>query len=313
MELQLSIRNAAASDARSIAVLFQQVYGKSSHPCKDPQAVEHGIVSGSTLWQLAAAEEQVVACVASMPNDWNRSWELGRGVVLPEYREAGLGSQLLCRSLQRARQSSSCDVLIGFPRNRSMMKMLRRLEPTFVPVGHDGAINVANNLREYHVISFTSNPSASFPHYIPTCRSLAGEDFVSEKVFQPLGLRPITAPYPPQLIAGAGGRRWGPFSYEYEPRCASRSLEITAYHEQRQDPGEAAAALTSMLPAFDEVEHVRTIVPVDKNEFICRLMELGFEVTAYLPAWYSSQGGPLRLCVDGEGRIWQRTCRSWHP
>jgi GNAT superfamily N-acetyltransferase len=290
MELQTTIRNAAVCDAQSIATLFQRVYGESSHPCKNAQAVEQGILSGSTLWQLAVAEEQVIACVASMPNTWNRSWELGRGVVLPEYRKAGLGSKLLWHSLQRARQSAFCDVLIGFPRNRSMMNMLRRLDPSFVPVGHDGAINVANNQREYHAISFTPNPSAAFRHHIPSSGSLADEDFVAEKIFRPLCLKPDEAAYPPQLIVGAGSRRWGPFSIECEPRCASRSLEITGYHENRQDAAEAIAALRSMLRAFHQVEHVRLTVLVDKKDFIRRLVDLGFEVTAYLPAWYSSQG-----------------------
>ena len=307
MELQLTIRSGAAEDAASIAMLFQQVYGSSSHPCKDGRAVEDGILSGSTLWQLATAEEQVIACVASMPSRWNRSWELGRGVVLPEYRDAGLGSELLWHSLQRARHSRSCDVLIGFPRNRSMVNMLRRLDPSFVVIGHDGGINVANNVREYHAISFTPNPSAEFPHYIPAEDSLAADDFVSERVFRPLGLRPVAAPYPSQLIAGCGSKRWGPFSFEYEPQCASRSLEIAAYHDQRQDAAEAAVALASMVRAYEQVEHVRLVVLVDKNDFIRRLTELGFEVTAYLPAWYSHEDARYD-CV-----LMARTCFTAEP
>lgn len=289
----LTIRNATPEDSPSIAHLFQLAYGQSSHPCKAPQHVHEGICSGSTAWRVAVDQDRVVACVTLLVNVWNHSWELARAVTLPEYRGGGLGTELMQCSVDEACTSSSCDVIVGFPRSRTMLHIVSGLKPSMLPVGHDGAINVANGTREYHAITYTPNPGAQFRHYIPASPSLADREFVRKNIFGPLGFSPERAEYPPQWVVGDGIEHpdLKPFSFGYDPFCPSDAIEITHYGADSRDAGQVARELILMLDSFYHARHARLVVLVDKSEFIEKLIDAGFEVTAYLPAWYLYQKG----------------------
>jgi GNAT superfamily N-acetyltransferase len=289
----LTIRTATPKDSPSIAHLFQLVYGQSSHPCKDAEHVREGICSGSTAWRVAVDQDKVVACVTLLVNVWNHSWELARAVTLPEYRGGGLGTELMQCSVDEACASSSCDVIVGFPRSRTMLHIVSSLKPSMLPVGHDGAINVANGMREYHAITYTRNSGARFRHYIPDSLSLADSEFVRNNIFEPLGFSAERAEYPPQWVVGDGIEHpdLKPFSFGYDPFCPSDAIEITRYGAGSRDAGQVAQELILMLDSFYHARHARLLVPVDKCEFMQKLMDAGFEATAYLPAWYLHQGG----------------------
>lgn len=289
----LMIRNATPEDSLSIARLFQLAYGQSSHPCKDAQHVREGIGSGSTAWRVAVDQDRVVACVTLIVNVWNHSLELARAVTLPEYRGGGLGTELMQCSVDEACTSSSCDVIVGFPRSRTMLHIVSGLKPSMLPVGHDGAINVANGTREYHAIAYTRNPGVRFRHHIPSSPSLADSEFVHNNIFGPLGFSPERAEYPPQWVVGDGIEHpdLKPFSFGYDPFCPSDAIEITCYNADSRDAGQVARELILMLDSFYHARHARLVVPVDKSEFIEKLADAGFEVTAYLPGWYLHQGG----------------------
>jgi GNAT superfamily N-acetyltransferase len=289
----LTIRNAAPEDSSSIARLFQLAYGPSSHPCKDAQHVRDGICSGRAAWRLAVDQDRVVACVTLLVNVWNHSLELARAVTLPEYRGGGLGTELMQCSVDEACTSSWCDVIVGFPRSRTMLHIVSGLKPSMLPVGHDGAINVANGTREYHAVTYTPNPGARFRHYIPAFPSLADVEFVRNNIFGPLGFSPERAEYPPQWVVGEGIEHpdLKPFSFGYDPFCPSDAIEITRYGADSRDAGQVARELILMLDSFYHARHARLIVPVDKREFMEKLIDAGFEATAYLPAWYLHKGG----------------------
>lgn len=289
----LTIRSASREDSRAISGLFQLAYGRSSHPCKDPQHVNEGICSGSARWRIAIDHDKVVACVTLIVNGWNNSWELARAVTLPEYRGGGLGTELMQCSLDEACASPSCDVIVGFPRSRTMLHIVSGLKPSMLPVGHDGAINVANGTREYHAITFASNPGARFRHYVPASPSLADSEFVRDCIFEPLRFSPERAAYPSQWVVGDGIEHpdLKPFSFGYDPLCPSDAIEITGYNADSQDAGQLARDLMLLLESFYYARHARLVVPVDKIEFIAKLVDSGFELTAYLPAWYLHHGG----------------------
>ncbi len=285
---QLTIRSATDEDAREISGLFQLTYGDSSHPCKDAQRIVDSIRSGVTAWRVALDEERIVACGTLIVNRWNQCWEIGRAITLPEYRGAGIATQLMQRNIEDACLSSYCDLLVGFPRSRTMLNIARDVKPAFLPVGHDGAINVANGLREYHTVTFALNPYSKFRHCVPSFISMADTDFVRDNIFEPLGFSPERGEYPPVWIAGDGYQLSDlePFAFEYDPFCASNSLEVTGCNREFRDAPEAANALLLMLESFYHVRHVRLAVLLDKTDFIEYLVGAGFEITAYLPAWY---------------------------
>jgi GNAT superfamily N-acetyltransferase len=293
MTKTLTIRNATPEDSSSIAGLFQLAYGQSSHPCKDAPHIRESICSGYAAWRVAFDQDRVVACVTLIVNTWNHSLELARAVTLPEYRGGGLGTELMQSSVDDACSSSSCDVIVGFPRSRTMLHIVSGLKPSMLPVGHDGAINVANGTREYHAITYRPNPGVRFRHYIPNSPSLADSEFVRNNIFGPLGFNPDRAEYPPRWVVGDGIEHpdLKPFSFAYNPFCPSAAIEITRYNAQSRDSGHVARELILMLESFYHARHARLVVPVDKSEFIEKLAEVGFEMTAYLPAWYLHQGG----------------------
>ena len=285
----LTIRSATTEDAFLIASLFQVTYGTSSHPCKEAAYVRDGICAGATAWRVAIDQNRLVACVTLIVNAWNYSWELARAITLPEYRGEGLGSALMQQSVDEACASSSCDVIVGFPRSRTMLHIVSEgLRPPLLPVGHDGAINVANSVREYHAVTFASNPAARFHHYIPASSSLAETAFVRNNVFRPLGLNPVPGEYPSLWVVGDGIQHpdLKPFSFRYDPFCPSDAIEITRYTADSRDARRVAGDLISMLDSFYYARHARLVVLVDKREFIEHLVDAGFEITAYLPAWY---------------------------
>jgi len=173
-----------------------------------------------------------------------------------------------------------------------------QLDPHLLPVGHDGAINVANGLREYHAVTFAPNPAARFCHYIPRSCLFASSEFVCDKIFRPLGFSPEPGDYPPLWVVGNGIKHADlkPFSFQYDPSCLSNSLEITGCNSSFPDATQAAKALILMLESFYHVRHARLAVLVDKKAFIENLIEAGFEATAYLPAWYR-EGNTRFDCV----------------
>jgi hypothetical protein len=178
--------------------------------------------------------------------------------------------------------------MLGVPRSRTMLNVVRAIQPSFVPIGHDGGINVANGVREYHGIACTPNPNASFQHCIPTSYSLGESEFVHNEIFRRLGLSSHKDNYPPEWAVGEGTQSCssGAFAFAYDPFCASNSLEITGCNLMFRNARQAAAMLLTMLETFPQVRHVRLTVLIDKTEFIQRLVDAGFEITAYLPVWY---------------------------
>jgi hypothetical protein len=288
------IRRARVADAADIAVLFRLVYESSSHPCKVDAFVtdtlEHPVVN---VWYVAEHDGRLVGCMGMLRHAWNRSWEVVRGLTHPEFRSGGLATRLAQRLTDEAWTSGDCDLVIVFPRNRTILRILSEtLRPPVVVVGHDGGINIAGGRREYHLVAMALRAGDDVERLVPAAESLASDPFVQHAVFGSLALSAPTGLYPPLVIAGNHPVHpdYGPFTFEYHPFCPSDSLEITAYTGSRSEPRAIAAELLKTLESFGYVRHVRLAVLVDKTEFVRVLCEAGFAVTAYLPAWHLQNG-----------------------
>lgn len=284
----VQLRAARLADVEGVVQLFRNAYADSSHPCKDPDFVRSTVGSSSFEWSLAADGNRIVACSASVEHLWNRTWEIGRGVTDPRYRGCGLGARLCQLSVTAACGKPTCDFIHGFPRNSTIARIAASSQPALLLTGHDGAINVANGVREYHGVIFGRNPNATFRHFIPRSESLAQTAFVRRAVFDALRLHPEPGPYPATWIAGRGTAPSGghPFSVEHDPRCLSSSLEVTGYHGSARTAPEFIHELLDTLAHFPAVTHSRLAVLADKTTLISDLAGNGFEPTAYLPAWH---------------------------
>lgn len=293
--LKPELRRAGLDDANQIAALFRLVYESSSHPCKNTPFVADTLQDSETnVWFVSEANGRLSACVGLLRHRWNRSWELVRGLTHPDDRGGGLATMLLQRAIDSAWSSDDCDLVVAFPRNRTMTRIASdAVHPALQVVGHDGGINIASGRREYHLVAVSfGDRRHDFDRVIPTGTSMATAPFVRQAVLAPLSLTGAIGPYPPVLFAGDYLRHpdYGPFTFEYHPFCPSDSLEITAYTGPKTDPGAIAADLLRTIESFGYVRHVRMAVLVDKTELCAALCAAGFAVTAYLPGWHLQNG-----------------------
>ncbi len=288
-----AIRPAEAGDVDGLVQLFNVAYADSSHPCKHAEFVRSTIGSPGFLWRVADRGGYIAACSAVVEHAWNRTWEIGRGVTHPEYRGAGIGAELCQQCVTAACEAATCDLVHGFPRNATIARIAAQTQPALLPTGHDGGINVANGVREYHGVIFARNPKARLRHFSPPRANPGQAGFVQCAIFDALGLTPEPGAYPERWIAGPGTApsHGHPFSVEHDPRCRSASLEVTGYFGSARTPGEMAAELLYSLERFPEIAHARLAVLADKTALIERLTRHGFEAVAYLPAWYWLDGG----------------------
>jgi GNAT superfamily N-acetyltransferase len=286
-------RRARPEDAGQIAALFRVVYAQSSHPCNNEEFVRRTLRRKYTdLWLVSESEGRIMGCMGMLVNRWNRTWEIVRGATHPEYRGAGIGTLLAQRAIDHACASANCDFLVGFPRNRTMYRILSEVvTPGMRATGHDGGINIACGRREYHLAAFALT-GTRFEWRNPACVPEEVHDSIQEVVLGPLGLTWNPGPYPPQFISGAFPRHpdYGPFTFHYHPFCPSDSLEISGYTGPKSHATEVAADLIQTVDSFEYARHVRLAVLADKLEFQRELLRAGFVTTAYLPAWHLQNG-----------------------
>jgi GNAT superfamily N-acetyltransferase len=288
------IRRAVRADAEQIAALFELVYAASSHPCKDPAFVAETLKHRRTdLWYVSEHGDHITGCMGMLLHEWNRSWEIVRGVTHPADRGSGLATALAQRAVDEVWALGDGDLIAGYPRNRTMYRILSEaVQPPMVAVGHDGAINIAGGTREYHLAGVAFGRRKHFEHLTPPSDAIASSSFVLQRVFVPLGLSPRPGIYPPLLIAGDDPHHpdYGPFTFHYSPFCPSDAVEITGYTGPKQNPDDIAADLLTTLDSFGYACHARLAVLVDKREFQNVLLTAGFGITAYLPAWHLQNG-----------------------
>jgi len=289
------IRRARVDDAPDIAALFQLVYEASSHPCKVSEFVSDTLLADDrNLWLVSERGGELTGCMGMLLHPWNRSWEFVRGLTRPDCRGGGLATALAQHTTAVAWESDSCDLVIAFPRSRTMSRIITdAITPGFTVVGHDGGINIAAGQREYHLVALcVGHGRQSVDRVVPDNNQVAAQDFVQREVIEPLRVPGRAGQYPPVLIAGDHVRHpdYGPFTFEYHPFCPSDSIEITAYTGPKSDPCAIANDLVLTLESFEFVRHVRLAALADKTAFIEALCADGFQRSAYLPAWYLENG-----------------------
>jgi hypothetical protein len=178
------------------------------------------------------------------------------------------------------------ELIFGFPRARRVVDLCATLEPRMVVIGHDAGRNVVNGNRETHLIVCGIPNYARFVHRAPRCPKLMAWPFLVEGVYAPLGLRALPGDYPDHCFIGdvsARTRELGAWIIEYAEE--SGALEIVGRRSPIK-PVQIPGDLESLLAHLPDVQHVTATVLADKTRIIRAFAEYGFELTAYLPAWF---------------------------
>jgi GNAT superfamily N-acetyltransferase len=285
----LTVRRADAKDAHAVAALFLSMYRDSSHPFQSTASVREFLEDNRNFQILAEGGDRVVASMAMTSNPWNDRYELGRAITAPEYRRNGLAAYLMQEVVDWVAAAGLGQLIFGYPRVRRIAQLCARLDPRIVIVGHDAGRNVANGSRETHLIVCGIPRHARFTHVAPAAAECLDWQFLREQIYTPLGLTGLPGRYPIRCFAGAVSRNRmaaGAWVFDYAAGDPSGALDIIGRREDDSTPIEMSRELDESLSGLPEVQHVTATVLADKVAVIQALAERGFELSAYLPAWY---------------------------
>jgi hypothetical protein len=286
------IRYGREEDAEQLAQLFALTYQVSSHPCQDPQYVRASLQDPDDTWFVYMEGGKILACLGHKYYAWNHAYEIVRGITHPAYQSLGLATVLAQQSCDDACQRADGDLLFGFPRNRSMARILSHLvEPPLLPTGHDGGMNIANGVREYHLVSLAFPRDRRIRRLVPSHNTIAHSRWITEQLLRAFSFDTQTAAYPPAYIVGPASPQQArigssAFTYCYDPVDLSGALQITSLTDASADMAYIAQAFAQFLTRFPAAQHISAAVLVDKEALIGHMRRMGFAITAYLPAWY---------------------------
>jgi hypothetical protein len=283
--MPFTMRRAQQEDSYTLAALFQMVYQNSSHPFETVAGISEFLAEPRNFQIVAERGGSVVASMAMTYSSWNDSYELGRALTHPQYRRHGLAACLLQQVVDLVAEQWLGELIFGFPRVRRIADLCADLDPQMVATGHDAGRNVANGSRETHLIIFGIPTYARFCHVSPPVREVLAWPFLSERIYASLGLHACPGAYPESDFIGPrsqGARGIGDWIIEYsEP---SGALTILG-RRSTLDPWRISAELESLLAFWPQAQHIAATVLADKISLIHALVECGFELAAYLPAW----------------------------
>ncbi len=285
------IRAGVPDDVPQIVSLFNEVYGDSSHPCRRPDFVLASVQQD--IWRVALAGKKIVACTAGMWHGWNQIYERGRSVTHPEFRAHGLGREVLDAVLEAMWAHPQCDLVVGYPRSDIMTRLLfKETTPPFIIVGHDGGMNVADGVREYHLIGMNVNPNRQPLRIVPAGPTCYSSTFIEGQLLPRMTFLRQEGTYPKVDIVGPTpdcrirSCTWS-MGYQYDPD--GQSLQITDLDGEMDEPERRLDALAACLQEAPEAMHRWMYVLYDKTEFILGMQDMGFQVSAFLPGWFYAE------------------------
>ena len=198
-----NLKEANQNDAKEISYLFQLVYGNSSHECKDPEYVKSSILKNQATWFIVKDQQKIVACTALVMHLWNSTYETCWSITHPDYRKHGFGKILYKKSLEQAFQHLDSPFVIGFPRTHSMLQLISKgINYPIEIMGHDGGLNIANGIREYHLITLTFNRNTNHRRIIPQNNDGTVSSLIDNNQFEKISFDISTEVYPSQFIVG---------------------------------------------------------------------------------------------------------------
>ena len=285
---QFTIRRGTVSDVLHLCSLFEREYGNTSHPCRDERYVRNAMSNNSEIWFVAEDERgTAIGCVSVSYNAQNRSWEFGRAMISRRHRQLGVLSSLM-RSVIDAMPVTDHDLSFAIARNDVALRALEGHVESVV-TGHDGAPNMVHGVREHHVVAIEKFRSPGFRHCLPLSPIFRESVFLRSEILEPLGLAGTPEPYPDTCFWGHGNDCSDGFTFRRDDRVDAHYLcrHIGGPFMTERD---IAADLLRFLKHRSTTAYVGAIVLADKLMLIRTMLEAGFHITAYLPAWHWSRG-----------------------
>jgi hypothetical protein len=283
-----TFRRAGPGDAEVIAALFDSMDRDGSHASRSLALVTHFLRGWRNFQIVAEDASRVVASVAMAYQRWNDSYELGPALTAPEYRRTGLTRVLMQQVVDCVGDAALGELTFGYLRARRIADLGSALGPQMTVVGHDNGRNVADGTRQTQLISCGIPYHARFTHVRPAVDELSGCPFL-RNIYSKLRLNGPAGAYPPEYFVGGGFNTFlfiGPWTFAYSAEAPEGSLEIADRDADGSSPEHIAEELGEVLSRLRGVQHFTTTVLADKCKMVRALVRQGFQVSAYLPAWY---------------------------
>ncbi len=211
----------------------------------------------------------------------------------PAHRARHISSDLRVACMDSLYARPDCEIVMGYVLHTFLPIFENTNRGATVIGGHDGGMHVNNGSREAIFAGFTLNPEHT-PRRIAPAETLPWAAFVKDEILKPLSLETITGAYPNTPIVGPPGTDYamdGNWRIDYRLAAEGESLHIVhilGSEERAKATDEGLAALLSVAP---QKEHVFAYVLADKVALVRAMRKLGFQITAYLPAWHYTEHG----------------------
>lgn len=277
---------AEVGDAPAIAALFRVAYARTLHPCGDPAFVRASLAAGDP-WFVHRQGSAVVSCFSAGLLPWTGVRELRFLAVHPDARIQGIAAQLTGALTRWVVADGSCDLVRACTRTRTSTKIAAALPFHDLAVtGHDGGVEFAEGRHEVHLEMSGVNGDNV------VVRAATAPGSAASALYEAVGWdsRPpdrAVAPLTDHVLAPQLGQWWTD-EFAHDRERLSFDLPAIGNCSRRQ----ALEEVRQQLHRCDRtgVRHVSAVVPASRPCFVRALGRLGFRPTAYLPAWYLSEG-----------------------
>ncbi|MFC5474745.1 hypothetical protein [Paraherbaspirillum soli] len=285
----LRIRPGTVEDANDLAELFCITYGQTTHPCQSPDFIRNGIASNNELWFVAEADSSIEGsiggCLCVARHSWNRTWETCYAIIHPRLRSSLSG--LIYRLVRTGHENLRPEPWeLGFytPRTPAAHRVMSKTNAP-VLVGHDGGPNLVDGLREYHMMAIHRPTVAGFSHVSPLNGPVGRSPFIQQHLYAPLALQPTPGAYPSVCFTGSpGAEKDSLFRYSHDQ--AASAITLSEYVGSGTTEWEICADLEAFAARDRTIAYMGAYILADKVELIRKMLETGFVITAYLPAWH---------------------------
>lgn len=282
----LIFRKGTVDDATALRKLFVVAYGLHAHPCQSRSFLLKQLCSDSNLWIIALIDGVIIGCGCIVRHAWNQTWEFSFGVIDPKAQRLGVLTKMIGRGFSMLKAGPH---ELGFHKPRSTIAHSGALKNhSSVLVGHDGAQEKVYGQSEYHMFAVYPVLQGNFDHVSPDYPFDIST--IKDDIYTPLGLRWRPGIYPPLYFVGqAGVSRWGKFFYTENKYNNALSIGF-CYSAGMQKQEQVFDELMRFLCFKKSVECFSACVLADKQELVARMLDIGFKITAYLPAWFFLPG-----------------------
>jgi hypothetical protein len=258
----IEFRKAIPTDAEQLVKLYSDVYGGgySRAEYSDPKLLESLLLSGKYICYVALSGEEMVGSSAIVLHEWNRSFEFGRTAVREDYLNKKIAKSV-CGLARDDVMSDGFELGWGTVRNDPIYRI--SLNDGMTMVGYTSQYK-PHHTRETQLVCEMGIPK----------KRIVPENHIYEldivKSIEKSTMMPgQKGDYPETVAINTGKRGKSSIFFEYNPEDSSAKI----------------TDLPDILP-----EHFLVTLLADKIEEMSYLRRFGFNVTAFLPAWYYLDG-----------------------